>query len=37
MNGAIVKWGQETGIPTPLNKAVCQLVKGLEHSWSDPE
>jgi 2-dehydropantoate 2-reductase len=37
MNGAIVKWGQETGIPTPLNKAVWQLVKGLEHSWSDPE
>lgn len=37
MNGAIVKWGEKTGIPTPLNKAVWELVKGLEHSWSDPE
>ncbi len=36
MNGAIVKWGEETGIPTPLNKAMWELIKGLEHSWSDP-
>ena len=37
MNGAIVKWGEETGIPTPLNQAVWDLIKGLEHSWSDPD
>ncbi len=37
MNGAIVKWGEKTGIPTPLNKAVWELLKGLEHAWSDPE
>jgi len=37
MNGAIVKWGEETGTPTPLNKAVWELIKGLEHAWSDPE
>ena len=37
MNGAIVKWGEKTGVRTPLNKAVWELVKGLEHSWSDPE
>lgn len=37
MNGAVVKWGEKTGIPTPLNKAVWELVKGLEHGWSDPE
>ena len=37
MNGAVVKWGEKTGIATPLNKAVWQLVKGLEHAWSDPE
>ena len=37
MNGAIVKWGEKNGIPTPLNKAVWELMKGLEHSWSDPE
>jgi 2-dehydropantoate 2-reductase len=37
MNGAIVQWGDKTGVPTPLNKAVWELVKGLEHSWTDPE
>jgi 2-dehydropantoate 2-reductase len=37
MNGAIVKWGEKTGVPTPLNKAMWQLIKGLEHSWSDPD
>jgi 2-dehydropantoate 2-reductase len=37
MNGAIVQWGEKTGVPTPLNKAVWELVKGLEHAWSDPE
>jgi 2-dehydropantoate 2-reductase len=37
MNGAIVEWGEKTGIRTPLNKAVWELVKGLEHSWKDPE
>jgi len=36
MNGAIVKWGQQTGVPTPLNKALWELIKGLEHSWKDP-
>jgi 2-dehydropantoate 2-reductase len=37
MNGAIVKWGEKTGVPTPLNKAMWALVKGLEHSWQDPD
>jgi 2-dehydropantoate 2-reductase len=37
MNGAIVQWGHKTGVPTPLNKAVWELVKGLEHGWTDPE
>ena len=37
MNGAIVDWGEKAGVPTPLNKAMWQLIKGLEHSWSDPE
>jgi 2-dehydropantoate 2-reductase len=37
MNGAVVKWGEKTGVLTPLNKAVWELVKGLEHGWSDPE
>ncbi len=33
MNGAIVEWGKKTGVPTPLNQAVWELVKGLEHGW----
>ena len=37
MNGAIVKWGEKTGVPTPLNKALWELVKGLEHGWSEPD
>jgi 2-dehydropantoate 2-reductase len=36
MNGAIVHWGEKTGVPTPLNRAVWQLIKGLEHSWTNP-
>jgi len=36
MNGALVEWGRKTGIPTPLNQALWELIKGLEHSWSDP-
>jgi len=37
MNGAIVKHGEQHGVPTPLNKLMWALIKGLEHSWSDPE
>jgi 2-dehydropantoate 2-reductase len=37
MNGAIVKWGEKEGVPTPLNKALWELIKGLEHSWKDPD
>lgn len=36
MNGAIVHWGEKVGVPTPLNKALWALVKGLEHSWTSP-
>jgi 2-dehydropantoate 2-reductase len=37
MNGAIVQWGEKIGVPTPLNRAMWALIKGLEHSWKDPE
>jgi len=37
MNGAIVKSGEQIGVPTPLNKAVLELIKGLEHSWTEPD
>jgi 2-dehydropantoate 2-reductase len=36
MNGAIVKSGEIAGVPTPLNKAMWALIKGLEHSWTNP-
>jgi len=36
MNGAIVKAGEQAGVPTPLNKSMWALVKGLEHSWINP-
>ncbi len=37
MNGAIVKSGAQAGVPTPLNQAMWELIKGLEHSWGDPD
>jgi len=37
MNGAIVQWGEKVEVPTPLNKALWELIKGLEHSWKDPD
>jgi len=36
INGAIADLGEKLGVPVPLNRAVWQLVKGLEHSWTDP-
>src|SRR5438067_6054987 len=36
MNGAISHWGDKIGVPTPLNKTLWALIKGLEHSWKDP-
>lgn len=36
INGAIADYGERLGVPVPLNRALWQLVKGLEHSWTDP-
>jgi 2-dehydropantoate 2-reductase len=36
LNGAIVRWGKKLGVPIPLNKAMWALIKGLEHSWTNP-
>jgi 2-dehydropantoate 2-reductase len=36
MNGAIVKQGEQVGVATPLNHAMWCLIKGLEHSWTEP-
>jgi 2-dehydropantoate 2-reductase len=33
LNGGIVRFGREHGVPAPLNEAILALVKGLERSW----
>ncbi len=33
LNGGIVRFGAERGVPTPLNRALWALVKALEQSW----
>jgi 2-dehydropantoate 2-reductase len=34
LNGGIVRFGRERGVPTPLNEAIQALVKGVERSWA---
>jgi 2-dehydropantoate 2-reductase len=33
LNGGIVRFGKEHGVPTPLQQAIWALVKGVEASW----
>lgn len=33
LNGGIVRFGEQNGVPTPLNRTVWALVRGLEASW----
>ena len=33
LNGGIVRFGAEHGVPTPLNAAIVALIKGVEASW----
>jgi 2-dehydropantoate 2-reductase len=33
LNGGIVRFGAEHGVPTPLNQAIAALIEGLEQSW----
>jgi 2-dehydropantoate 2-reductase len=33
LNGGIVRFGNEHGVPTPHNRAIWALVRGLERSW----
>jgi 2-dehydropantoate 2-reductase len=33
LNGGIVRFGRELGVPTPLNEVVAALVNGLEAAW----
>ena len=34
LNGGVVRFGREHGVPTPLNDAVTALIKGVERSWT---
>jgi len=34
LNGGIVKFGKENGVPTPLNEVIWALILGMEHSWT---
>lgn len=34
LNGGIARFGREVGVPTPLNQALADIIKGLEHSWT---
>jgi 2-dehydropantoate 2-reductase len=34
LNGGLVRFGRELGVPTPANAAIWALVKGIERSWS---
>lgn len=36
LNGGIVRFGAEQGIPTPLNEWIVALIEGLELSWQQP-
>jgi len=36
INGAIADCADKLGVPAPLNRAVWQLIKGLQHSWGNP-
>lgn len=34
LNGGIVQFGEQTGVPTPLNRAIWALIEGMEHAWT---
>jgi len=36
VNGAIADRGEELGVPVPLNRALWQVMKGIEYSWAEP-
>jgi 2-dehydropantoate 2-reductase len=34
LNGGIVRFGRDHGVPTPLNEAIVALIEGRERSWA---
>ena len=37
LNGGIVRFGREQGVPTPLNEAIVALIKGVEQPSRQPD
>jgi 2-dehydropantoate 2-reductase len=35
INGAVVRWGQRLGVPTPVNATLVACIKGIERAMSD--
>jgi len=33
LNGGISRFGDELGVPSPLNEAITALIRGIEASW----
>lgn len=36
INGAIADLGEKLGVAVPMNRAMWRLIKGVEHSWTEP-
>ena len=34
INGGVASIGESIDVPCPLNRAIAEMVKGLEHSWT---
>ena len=34
INGGVATIGEKCGVPCPINRAIADMVKGLEHSWT---
>ena len=35
INGAVVRWGQRHGVPTPVNATLVACIKGIERAMTD--
>jgi len=35
INGAVVRWGQRHGVPTPVNATLVACIKGIERCTAD--
>ncbi|WP_279609900.1 ketopantoate reductase family protein, partial [Burkholderia gladioli] len=35
INGAVVRWGQRHGVPTPVNATLVACIKGIERCMAD--